>query len=87
MTTKYPNGRAFDTELRSRVEYTIHGPVEVTDDPRRLSNINGSWVSEERISIEFAGQRHAHNTTHAEAECFCSRELAARLIDLSLARR
>ena len=84
MIVTYLDGKSFEAVLLTRTENTIRLAVVGADDVMELSNINGTWVSEdcEPVLIEFAWQRHARKPTITEAECCCSRELAARLIHL-----
>ena len=82
MTIKYSDGRAVQAVLLSRTEMTIRVAMEGFDDVMEFSNIKGTWVSAdcEPVGIEFAWQRHDHKPTISEADCCCSRELAARLM-------
>jgi len=89
MTIKYSDGKSFEATLLSRTENTILLAVGGAEDVMELSNINGSWVSADRrpASIRFAWQRRVDKPVITETEGGCSRELAARLIQLSLTRR
>jgi len=82
MTIKYSDGKSFEAVLLLRTENTIRLAVEGADDVMELTDINGTWVSDdcEPVFIEFAWQRHAYKPAVDEADCCCSRELAARLI-------
>ena len=82
MTIKYSEGIAFEAVLLSRTENTMRLAVQGADDVVEISNINGVWVSAdcEPVSVEFAWQRRDRKPTVTEAECCCSRELAAKLI-------
>lgn len=84
MTIKYADGNAAEAMLLSRTDTTIRVAMAGADDVREFSNINGTWVSDdcEPVLIEFAWQRHDRKEAVREAECCCSRELAARLIHL-----
>jgi hypothetical protein len=49
-----------------------------------VSDINGTWVSAdcEPVTFEFAWQQLGRKPQISEANCHCSHELAAHLIDL-----
>jgi hypothetical protein len=84
MTIKYANGNVAEAMLLSRTDTTIRVAMAGADDVGEFSYINGTWVSDdcEPVLIEFAWQRHDRQETVREADCCCSRELAARLIHL-----
>jgi hypothetical protein len=82
MTITYSDGMAVEAVLLSRTENTMRLAVQGADDVIELSNIKGIWVSAncEPVEIEFAWQRRQRKPTISEAECYCSSELAARLV-------
>jgi hypothetical protein len=82
MTITYSDGIAVEAVLLSRTENIMRLAVKGADDVIEVSNINGTWVSAdcEPVSIEFAWQRRDRKPMISEAECCCSRELAAKLI-------
>ena len=82
MTIKYSNGRAVEAVLLSRTQDTMRLAVQGADDAMEVSNINGTWVAAdcEPVSIEFIWQRRVLKPAITEADCLCSRDLAARLI-------
>ena len=84
MTITYLDGRAVEAVLLSRSDDTIRVAIEGAEDVTKFCNISGTWVSEdcEPARIEFAWQRRGHKPTISEADCCCSRDLAARLIHL-----
>ena len=86
MTITFLNGRAVEAVLLSRSDDTIRLAIEGEDDVTEFRNVSGTWVSEdcEPARIEFAWQQKDHKPTISEADCCCSRELAARLIHLLL---
>jgi hypothetical protein len=73
MTITYSDGIAVEAVLLSRTESKMRLAVQGADDVIEVSNINGTWVAAdcEPVSIQ---------PTISEAECCCSRELAAKLI-------
>jgi hypothetical protein len=84
MTIHYTDGKALEAVLLTRTETTIRAAVQGADDVTEYSKINGAWVSEdcEPVRIVFAWQQQKFAETVTEADCICSRELAARLIHL-----
>lgn len=82
MTIRYSDGRPVEAALLSRTENTMRVAVQGADDATEFTNIKGTWVAAdcEPVSIEFAWQRLDRKPTVSEAECCCSRELAAKLI-------
>lgn len=82
MTIKYSDGIAVEAVLLSRTENSMRLAVQGADDVVEISHIEGTWVTSEcePVTIEFAWQRRNHKPTITEAECCCSRELAAKLI-------
>ena len=82
MTIVYSDSRAVEAVLLSRTETTIRVAMEGLDDVVEFSNINGIWLSAdwEPVRIEFAWQRQECKPTISEADCCCSCELAARLM-------
>ena len=84
MTIRYLDGKEVEAVLLSRTDDTIRVAIQGADDVKEFRGMNEIWVSEdcEPARIEFAWQRKGHKPTISEAECCCSRELAARLIHL-----
>ena len=84
MTIRYSNGRAVEAMLLSREDKTMRVAIQGEDDVAEFRNIEGTWVSEysEPVQIEFAWQRKAWQGVVTEADCCCSAELAARLVDM-----
>jgi hypothetical protein len=84
MTIDYSDGKSVEAVLLSRTENTMRVAVEGAEDITELSNIRGTWVSDEcePVSIQFAWQRNENKLAPSEDDFFCSHELAARLIHL-----
>ena len=59
--------------------------VKGCDDAAEFINVHGTWISEdcEPVTLEYGPRRNAP-TTLSDADCICSRALAAVLIDLLL---
>jgi hypothetical protein len=59
--------------------------VEGCDDAAEFIKVHGTWISEdcEPVTLEY-GPRRTAPATPSDADCICSRDLAARLIDLLL---
>ncbi|PWU06918.1 MAG: hypothetical protein C5B51_11245 [Terriglobia bacterium] len=86
MTITYANGTKREAVLVKRHENTIRAAVKGEDDFVEFKDFNGTWVSEdcEPVQIEFEWQRHERRAEVTEADCVCSQELAARLIQMLL---
>jgi hypothetical protein len=82
MTITFTNGKKVEAVLVSRTEDAMHVIARGDSDARELRNVRGTWVSEdcEPVSVEFAWQKSGRKPTITEADCVCSRELAAKLI-------
>ena len=89
MTIKYSDGKAFEAMLLSRTETTILLAVDGAEDVLALSHVNGSWLPADckSLSTRFAQQQPADKPVIMKTERCCSRELAARLLRLSLIGR
>jgi hypothetical protein len=87
MIINYSDGKSVEAVLLSRTEQTMRVAVEGAEDAMELSNIRGTWVSDEcePVSIQFAGRRTERKPALSEEDFCCSHELAARLIHLLFA--
>src|ERR1700693_3850114 len=87
MTITYADGRTNEAVILSRTENTVRFALNGSEDVAVFTDVNGTWVSEdcEAVQVEFAWQRHLREQSVVEADCICSRDLAARLIHLLLA--
>jgi len=87
MTINYSDGKSVEAVLLSRRENTMRVAVEGAEDITELSNIRGTWVSDEcePVSIQFAWQRNERTLAPSEDGFFCPHELAAKLIHLLFA--
>ena len=84
MTINYSDGRAVEAMLLTRTESTLLVAVQGAGDVMEISDINGTWVTAdcEPVTIGFAWQQLDRKPKVSEADCYCSHELAARLIGL-----
>ena len=84
MILTYANGSKTEGFLLARTENKIRVAIPGCDDPMELTDIRGTWVSEdcEPVRVEFAWQQKTREEVLSEADCLCSHELAARLIHL-----
>ena len=84
MTLIYANGNRKEAVLLSRTENQLRVAVQGADDPLELTNVHGTWISEEcePVCVEFAWEGKTHQQILTEADCICPQELAARLIHL-----
>ena len=86
MTINYPDGRVAEGIILSRTENTMRVALKDGDDTEIFTCVEGTWISEdcEPVEIRFAWQRHFPKGPVSEADCICSKELAARLIHVLL---
>jgi hypothetical protein len=84
MTLTYADGSRTEAFLLARSENRIRVAIPGHDDPMELTDIHGTWVSEdcEPVRVEFAWQKKSRAEILTEADCVCSQDLAARLIHL-----
>lgn len=82
MTITYPDGAVLDALVLSQSEDSIRAVVAGEEEVRTLTRVHGTWVSEdcEPVVVEFAWQRQRSQVNPTEADCICSKALAARLI-------
>lgn len=80
----YADGSTTEAFLLARTENQIRVAIPGSDDPLELTNVHGTWVSEdcEPVRVEFAWQGKTRERVLEEADCICSHELAARLLHL-----
>jgi hypothetical protein len=85
MTIRYADGRAIEGVTLRRTANVMRVAIKGCDDAAEFSNVHGTWISEdcEPVTMEY-GPRRRPPTTLSEADCICSRSLAAVLIDLLL---
>jgi hypothetical protein len=85
MTIRYPDGTAIEGVILLRTANMMRVAVKGCDDAAEFINVHGTWISEdcEPVTMEYGPRRNAP-TTLSEADCICSRALAAVLIDLLL---
>lgn len=84
MTITYANGAVLDAVVLSQDENTIRAAVAGDADVHTLTHIHGTWISEdcEPVVVEFAWQSQRSPGNPSEADCVCSKALAARLIGM-----
>jgi hypothetical protein len=84
MTIRYANGKTIEAVLLSRDARSLRAVVPHADDVVEFANVNGTWISDdcEPAHIEFAVPDHTRSESVTEADCLCSQELAARLVEL-----
>jgi hypothetical protein len=82
ITIEYCDGRTIQGFVLARHGNTMSVAVRGADDAALFTCVHGTWVSEdcEPVAIRFEWQRHAPAEAISEADCICSKELAARLI-------
>jgi hypothetical protein len=84
MILTYADGSRTEAILLARSENKIRVALPGSDDPVELTDIHGTWVSEdcEPVRVEFAWEKKTHEEVLSEADCVCSQELADRLLHL-----
>ena len=84
MILTYADGSRTEAFLLARTENTIRVAIPGGDDTLELTNVSGTWVSEdcEPVRVEFAWQGKTRERVLREADCICSHKLAARLLHL-----
>ena len=84
MILTYADGSKTEAFLLARTENKIRVAIPGSDDPLELSEINGTWITEdcEPVRVEFAWQGKTREQVLTEADCVCSHDLAARLLHL-----
>lgn len=84
MVLIYGDGSRTEAFLLARTENKIRVAIPGSDDPLELTDVRGTWVSEdcEPVRVEFAWQGRTREQVLTEADCLCSQDLAAHLIHL-----
>lgn len=84
MVLIYTDGSRTEGILLARTENTIRVAIPGSDDPLELTDVHGTWVTEdcEPVQVEFAWQKKTREQILSEADCICSHDLAARLLHL-----
>jgi hypothetical protein len=85
MTIRYADGKAIEGVTLRRTANMMRVAVKGCDDAAEFINVHGTWISEdcEPVTLEYGSRQNAP-TTLSDADCICSRALAAVLIDLLL---
>ena len=86
MTIYYESGKTATAMVLLREERRIRVAIQLREDVAEFHYINGLWLAEngESVEFEFEWQRKQRETP-AEGDCVCSKELAAKLVDLLFA--
>ena len=84
MFLTYANGSKIEAFLLARTEDKVRVAIPGADDPLELTNIRGTWVTEdcEPVRVQFAWEQKTQEEILTEADCICSHDLAARLLHL-----
>ena len=79
MTIKYSDGRRIEGVILSPGDSAMRVALKRAEDTMDFAFMAGTWVSEngEPVEVEYAWQRHALKKPVSEADCICSKELAA----------
>jgi len=80
----YADGSTTEAFLLARTENTMRVAIPGSDDPLDLTEIHGTWVTEncDPVRVQFAWQGKTRDQILTEADCICSHDLAARLLHL-----
>jgi len=80
----YADGSRTEAVLLARTENKIRVALPGSDDPVEFTDVRGTWVSEdcEPVRVQFAWEGKTSEEVLTEADCICSKELAARLLHL-----
>ena len=86
MTIHYESGKTATAIVLLREERRIRVAMQLREDVAEFHYINGMWLADngESVEFEFEWQRKQREKP-AEGDCVCSKELAAKLIDLLFA--
>jgi hypothetical protein len=86
MTVKYSDGRRIEGILLTMGDSGMRVALKGSEDAVDFAFMAGTWVSEncEPVGIEFAWEQQKPKEAVSEADCICSKELAARLLHLLL---
>ena len=84
MILTFADGSTTEAVLLARTENKIRVAIPGSDDPLELTDVHGTWVSEdcEPVRVAFQWQVETRGQVPAEADCICPRALAERLIRL-----
>jgi hypothetical protein len=84
MVLIYKDGSKTEAFLLARTENKIRVAIPGSDDPLELTDVHGTWVTEdcEPVRVQFAWEGKTPEQALTEADCVCSHDLAARLIHL-----
>jgi len=82
ITIRHGNGRMDRGLVLSRDGDTMRVAVKGADDAALFTCVHGTWISEdcEPVEIRFAYFQRSSKKPVTEADCICSKELAASLI-------
>jgi hypothetical protein len=88
MTIKYADRRSIEAVLLFQTNHTMRVVLKGSDDATYLTEVNGTWFSEdwESVYVEGAGQSRYSTVAPSVSDCVCSKELASMLVDLVTAR-
>jgi hypothetical protein len=75
MVLIYGDGSRTEAFLLARTENKIRVAIPGSDDPLELTDVRGTWVSEdcEPVRVEFAWQGRTREQVLTEADCLCRR--------------
>lgn len=84
MRITYANGKTTVGILLSRNNKKMRVALRGGEDVTEFTSVSGAWVSEdcEVVQVRYEWQRRTRKPVVSEADCVCSKELAAHLVHL-----
>ena len=88
MTLTYADGSTTEALVLAQTENRMRVAIPGADDAIELTNVRGTWISEdcEPVRVQFAWEGRKRPQAPAEADCVCAPDLAAHLIGLLSAK-
>jgi hypothetical protein len=82
MTITFRDGTSVHAILLCRDEDSLRAVVPGEEDTLIFRFVNGTWISEcsEPVTIEVECQRNTYDSAVTEADCICSKPVAAELM-------
>ena len=84
MTITYSDGRTISAVILSEKGETLRVALQGNGDAVTFTRHHNVWIGEdcEPVRLEYAWQRPSNREVVTEADCICSKELAAHLLHL-----
>ena len=84
MIITYANGETIEGFILTCNDRVMRVALKGSDDVAEFASVNDAWISEdgEPVQVWYEWQRQVRKPVVSEADCVCSKDLAARLIHL-----